>query len=334
MPPDAYERLFGFSHAFDRPITGWMIGILLAILIFAPLVSFLLRRAGMIGDKLYRELIDRIRSWWIIAPMLIIPLLLGAFWIIMGIALLSIASYREFARATGLFRHRAVSALVVVGILAVTFAVLDHWYHFFVAIGPLTISILAAVAILRDQPQGYLQRVGLAVFAFLFIGMGLGHLAYFANDADYRPILLWLIAAVELNDVFAFICGKTLGRRKLAPNTSPNKTLEGAAGAMILTTAFAAIVGHFVFRHTSVDRPQHLVALGLIISAGGILGDLMLSSIKRDLGIKDMGTLIPGHGGLLDRVNSLLLVAPAVFHYIGYFQGIGLNQSPRIISGG
>lgn len=333
MPPDAYERLFGWRHAFDRPITAWMVGILGGILSLAPLLSIALRRTGRIEEKLYRELIDRIRSWWIIAPMLVVPLLLGAFWTIIGIGLISLASYREFARATGLFRHRLISALVVIGIAAVTFAVLDHWYHFFVAIVPLTVSFIAAVAILRDQPQGYLQRVGLAVFAFLFIGVGLGHLAYFANDGDYRPILLWLIAAVELNDVFAFTCGKTLGRHKLAPHTSPNKTIEGAAGAIVLTTAFAAIVGHFVFKHSTIDQPHHLVVLGLLISVGGMLGDLMLSSIKRDLGIKDMGTLIPGHGGLLDRVNSLLLVAPAVFHYIGYLEGVGLEQTPRIISG-
>jgi phosphatidate cytidylyltransferase len=77
-----------------------------------------------------------------------------------------------------------------------------------------------------------------------------------------------------------------------------------------------------------------LILLGLLVSAGGQLGDLMLSSIKRDLGIKDMGVTIPGHGGLLDRFNSLLLVAPATFHYVGFFLGIGLEQPRRIITQG
>ena len=89
-----------------------------------------------------------------------------------------------------------------------------------------------------------------------------------------------------------------------------------------------------MFRGTALDRPGCLILLGVIISVVGQLGDLMLSSVKRDLGIKDMGVTIPGHGGLLDRFNSLILVAPAAFHYIGYFLGIGLDQEARIFTGG
>ena len=90
---------------------------------------------------------------------------------------------------------------------------------------------------------------------------------------------------------------------------------------------------HFVFQDTVLDRPVHLVTLGIIISVAGQLGDLMISSIKRDLGIKDTGVALPGHGGWLDRFDSLLLVGPAVFHYVGYFLGFGLDQPVRILSG-
>ena len=79
-----------------------------------------------------------------------------------------------------------------------------------------------------------------------------------------------------------------------------------------------------------MDAPLILIGLGLIVSVAGQLGDLMLSSIKRDIGIKDMGRAIPGHGGILDRFNSLLLVAPSAFHYIGYFIGFGLDQPTRL----
>jgi phosphatidate cytidylyltransferase len=139
---------------------------------------------------------------------------------------------------------------------------------------------------------------------------------------------------VELNDVFAYIVGKSLGRRKLCPNTSPNKTIGGALGALVLTTFLAALLAHYIFAGTPLDQWMWLLLLGLIVSLAGQLGDLMLSSIKRDLGIKDMGALIPGHGGLLDRFDSLLLVAPAVFHYVGFFVGFGLDQPKRIITGG
>src|SRR5262249_24383013 len=138
----------------------------------------------------------------------------------------------------------------------------------------------------------------------------------------------------QLNDVFAFCAGKTLGRRKLAPNTSPGKTVGGALGAIILTTPLTALIGHFVFRGTGADSPLSLLALGSIVSIGGQFGDLLISSIKRDVGVKDMGAVIPGHGGVLDRCNSLLLVAPAVFHFVGYVRpGIGLEGPTRIFTG-
>jgi phosphatidate cytidylyltransferase len=189
-------------------------------------------------------------------------------------------------------------------------------------------------AILRDEPKGYIQRVALGVFGFALFGSCLGHLGYLANDRDYRPVLILIFLSVELNDVFAFIVGKTLGKRKLAPNTSPKKTIAGALGALVLTTALVAGVGWFVFQGTMLAHPVHLVILGILISVLGQFGDLVLSSIKRDLGLKDMAATIPGHGGLLDRFDSVLLVAPAVFHYINYFVGVGADQVPNVFTGG
>jgi phosphatidate cytidylyltransferase len=327
------RRLFGFRHAFDHPVVLALVVAIVIALVAAPLIVIALRRAGKLDDRTYAELMHRCRSWAVIAPVMIVPILLGAAWFIAFVCVLSLLCYREFARATGLFRERAISLVVVLGIVALTFATFDHWYGFFVAIPPLTISLLAAVAIVQDRPQGYIQRVALGVLALLFIGVGLGHLGYMANGTRFREMIAMLLAGVELNDVFAYLSGRTLGRRKLAPNTSPNKTIAGALGALVLTTALVATVGHFVFRGSAVDRWYHLVGLGLIVSVAGQFGDLMLSSIKRDLGMKDMSHLIPGHGGLLDRFDSLLLVAPAVFHYVGYIEGIGLDQTPRIITG-
>jgi phosphatidate cytidylyltransferase len=143
-----------------------------------------------------------------------------------------------------------------------------------------------------------------------------------------------IILAVELNDVFAYISGKLFGHRKLAPHTSPGKTVGGALGALILTTTLVAALGQFVFAGSPIDVPVRLITLGVLVSVAGQLGDLMVSSIKRDIGVKDMGVAIPGHGGFLDRFDSLLLVAPAVFHYVGYFRGFGLDQPIRIFSGG
>jgi phosphatidate cytidylyltransferase len=250
------ERLFGFRHAFDSPVTLWITIAVIAALLIAALIIWLLRAAGRTSDKLHDELVKRVVSWAVMAPLLLGPVLLGAAWTILAVGILSVLCYREFARATGYFRYRSLSIVVVLGIIATTFAIADHWYGFFVAIPPLTIVLLAMVAILRDEPRGYTQRVGLGILSFLLFGHCLGHLGYMANDADFRPIVMLIILTVELNDVFAYITGKTFGHRKITPNTSPNKTLGGALGALVLTTTLVAGVGHFVFAGSGVDTPS------------------------------------------------------------------------------
>jgi phosphatidate cytidylyltransferase len=334
LDPVSANRLFGWRHAFDHPVTVALIAGTGAILVVAPLIFVALSRTGAIGEKLRRELWLRYGSWLVLVPALGVPVLLGAAWTMAAVALLSLFCYREYARATGLFREKFISLLVVLGILALSFATLDHWYELFTALVPLTTGAIAALAVLADRPKGYIQRVALAVFGYLLFGSALGSLGYMANDAQYRPVLLLLLVAVELNDVFAYVSGKTIGRRKLAPNTSPGKTVGGALGALLLTTPLVAVGFHFIYPGEPLDRPVWLVLLGLLVSVLGQLGGLVLSSVKRDLGLKDIGATIPGHGGLLDRFDSLLLVAPAVFHFVGYFEGFGLDQPTRIFSGG
>ena len=111
------------------------------------------------------------------------------------------------------------------------------------------------------------------------------------------------------------------------PRTTVTESASGKGGGKAYRSA---ITGHYVFLGTRVDHPVHLLTLGIIISAAGQFGDLTLSSVKRDLGIKDWANTFPGHGGLLDRFNSLLFAAPAVFHYVGYLKGIGLEETKRI----
>jgi len=327
------ERFLGAAHAFDHPVTRWITIGVGAVLVLAMVVIALLSVTGRVKPPLRGELWKRTLAWAVMAPILIAPILLGPGWTILGVTVLSLACFRELSRATGQFREKLVSLVVVLGILAVNFTALDDWYGFFVALFPLTVIVIAAVAILPDHPQGYLQRVALGVLAFMLFGSALAHVSFIANDPNYRPILLMLLLGVQLNDVFAFVAGKTLGRRKIVPNTSPNKTVAGHLGALVLTTPLVATLAHFIFPGTPLDHPLQLILLGMIVSIAGQLGDLMLSSIKRDLGIKDMGVMIPGHGGVLDRVNSLLLAAPAVFHFVHFYVGLAVGQPVRILTG-
>lgn len=321
------------TAAFAHPITQAVVAGAAGVLLLAAAVIGLLSAAGRITPALRRELWLRTGSWAVLLPLMLGPVLLGRAWTIGAVTLLGLLCLREYDRATGLFREPVMTATAALGILAVNFASLDRWYNFFMALIPLTVGVLAIVSIPGDRPGGYIQRTGLAIIAFMLFGTGLAHLGYMSNDLNYRPIVLMLLAAVAINDVFAFTCGKLIGGPKLLPATSPNKTISGAVGALVCTSVLVALLAGPVFRGTPLDRWYLLLRLGAIVSLAGQAGDLMLSSIKRDLGIKDMGAVIPGHGGLLDRFNSLLLVAPATFHYIQYYVGFGLDQPIRLYTG-
>lgn len=326
-------RWWDTAHALDHPAVRLMLLIIAALLLVASVAIAALSASGKLTPAFRSELIKRTAAWAVMAVLLLVPLLIAPGWTAILVGVVSLLCYREFARATGLFRDKLLSAIVATAILTITFSVVDHWYNLFVALGPLATVVVVAGAILRDQPKGYIQRVGLASLSVLLFGVCLGHLGYFANDSAYRPIILLILVCVALNDVFAFCCGKLIGGPKLAPNTSPGKTIAGAVGAVVLTTATFFLLGRMVFVTGTLSRPEHLLVMGVLLSVAGILGDLTISSIKRDVGIKDMGVIIPGHGGVLDRCNSLLLTAPALFHYIGYFQGVGLDTPDRIITG-
>lgn len=316
-----------------HPVAFWISVGIAVVLTASPVLFLILGKAGKLSPKLHDDLWTRYKSWLVLVPLMIAPLLIHRLTAIIGVGVLSLLCYREFARATGLFRHHTISAVVALGILLLTFAAADHWYGFFVALGSLIVSALVIVALFEDRPKGYIQRVALGILAFSLFGVCLGHFGYFANDRSGQAFLLAILLCVELNDVFAYCTGKLFGRRKLAPQTSPNKTVGGALGAVVLTTALFATLVHLIVPGTVLDHPGHLIALGLLLSVTGQWGDLVMSSIKRDLGVKDLGVTIPGHGGLLDRFDSLIFVGPAMFHYIGYFLGIGLDQPVRVFTG-
>jgi len=316
-------------HPIALAITAGIAGALL----ITPAIFITLEKAGKLSPALRADLWTRYKSWLILAPLMILPLLAGRVPAVVGVAVLAALCYREFARATGLFREHLVSALVSVGGLLLSFAILDNWLGFFDALESLIVSLIVIFSLFSDQPKGYIQRVALGVLAFMLFGVSLGHFSYLANDRLGPPLQISILLCVELNDVFAYCTGKTFGRRKLSPNTSPNKTIGGALGAMVLTTALFATLVHFILRDTPIDQPIHLITLGVLLSLTGQWGDLVMSSIKRDLGIKDMAATIPGHGGLLDRFDSLIFVGPALFHYLFYFGGITLDTPARVFTG-
>ena len=269
------------------------------------------------------------RSWLVMAPLVLGAVGLGRETTIVGVALLSIFGFKEFARATGLYRDWWMTGVVYLAIAAVTAtALMDDprlgragWYGLFSVMPAYAVTAILAVPILRNRSEGQLQVLALAIVGFVYIGWMFGHLGFLANRAGGGPgaagYLLYLVFAVELNDVAAFTSGKLFGRHKLRPAVSPNKTVEGALGAVAVSLALP-----WLLRFSFPDfGALELILTGLIVGVGGQLGDLAISVIKRDLGVKDMGNLVPGHGGILDRVDSLILVAPLFFHLVRWSRG-------------
>jgi phosphatidate cytidylyltransferase len=328
------KRFFDYHQAFAEPLVVHIVAVVGIFLAVAPIAILALDKMGRLGPDLRKDLFHRYLALLIMAPVTVAPILLGAAWTIAAVMVLSLLCFREFARAVGFFRERAMSLMVMFGILAVTFSVADHWYRLFVALSPLIIIIMALTAILGDRPIGFIQRVALGILSFTLFGVCLGHLGYFANDTRYRPMLLLLILCAQLNDVFDYGIGKALGGPKLAHQTNPGKTISGAIGALILTTILVAWLSGFLFREGTLHQAPFRIVLGIFVSLAGQLGSLTLSAVQRDVGITDKFVVIPFHGGLLDWANCLLFSAPVLFHYVNYFYPIGFDQPARIFSGG
>jgi phosphatidate cytidylyltransferase len=266
------------------------------------------------------------RAWLVMAPLVLASILLGRVTTILGCALLAILALKEFARATGLYRdwwmtgsvYLATLAMAVVSLVPDPFSGKPGWFGLFTGIPVYAIALILMVPILRNRAQGQLQTISLAIVGFVYIGWMFGHLGFLANSNNAYGYLLYLLFAVELNDVVAFICGRLFGRKKLCCAISPGKTWEGALGALAVSMVLPWVLG-FSFPH--FGTVQRLLT-GLIVGIGGQLGDLSISVIKRDLGIKDMGATIPGHGGILDRLDSLIYVAPLFLRMVNYFYGL------------
>ena len=159
------------------------------------------------------------------------------------------------------------------------------WYGLFTALPAYVIAAIVLVPILRNRAKGQLQQVALAIVGFLYFGWMFSHLGFLANATYAYGYILYLVFAVEINDVAAFTCGKLFGKHKLRENISPNKTIEGSIGAVLISMGLPFLLW-FSFPHF---EPWQLVLTGLIVGIGGQLGDLVISFIKRDIGIKDMG---------------------------------------------
>jgi phosphatidate cytidylyltransferase len=237
------------------------------------------------------------------------------FLVILGVAtLLACDEYLRLARAADIVVGRWL-ALILIGALLVT-----SWLF---GVSGLAATAVAALVILPtfrlarpESPQGSLAGVATECFAVLYLGATaacLGWLRLWPGNPSGVKVLFFFLACIWIGDSGAYYVGKNFGRHKMSPKISPNKTVEGLAGGIAITYAAAAAAAFILDLELGAT---HVFALATILAVAAPVGDLVESLFKRDSGIKDSSGLIPGHGGLLDRTDSLFYPAPLVLGYL------------------
>lgn len=306
----------------DNPVVLWALASLFAILIVATIVVNYLNSRGGSGE--IDEVVQRLRTWWVIVLLLSFAILLSSGVSLVFFALISFLGLKEFLTLAPTRKvDRNVLFYIYLSIPVQYLWAALEWYGMFIIFVPVYLFLFVPLRmVLSGNTSNFLKAAGILHWGVMTTVFSLSHLGYLlmlpATDNPYGTgpaMVLFLVILTQLNDVSQYLWGKTFGARRVVPNVSPNKTWEGLLGGMLTTTVLAAILSIWM---TPLSLPLGALA-GFGISAFGFVGDVCVSAVKRDLGIKDTSQMLPGHGGVLDRVDSLTYTAPLFFHYVYYF---------------
>ena len=292
-----------------------------ALLIAATLLVLVLRwrKPGHYG-----ELVSRTASWWWMIGAFTFAIAVGETVAIVFLAFISYLALKEYLSLIP--TRRIDRGLLLFAYLAIPiqyyWAAID-WYNMFLVFVPVWLFLFfPALMALRGETRGFLSAVGTLSWGLMLTVFCLSHMAMLLVSGEvHNPVaggvglLFFLVVLTQFNDVAQYTWGKLSGRHKVTPQVSPKKTWEGLIGGVLTTVALAAVIGPYL---TPMDVLWSALA-GLVLGLAGFLGDITISGMKRDLGVKDTGGLIPGHGGILDRVDSQTYAAPAFFHFFRYF---------------
>lgn len=300
--------------------------LILAILIGATLIIWMLKKVQPQNN--WDELVNRVKSWWIMALVFFGAVSLNKNISLIFFALLSFWSLKEYV--TILKTRRADHWALILAFLAVPlqfYWIYTGWYGMFLIFIPVYMFLFLPISlILAQEPSGFLESSAKIQWGLIAFVYGLSHLGFLlilpnvsAKLISGQALLLFLVIITEMNDVFQYLWGKTIGVHKILPKISPKKTWEGFVGGALTTTGFSIFL-KFLTPFTN----GQIMLISFTLAIAGFCGDVVMSAVKRDVGIKDFSTVIPGHGGMLDRVDSLCYTAPVFFHITAYFyfQGI------------
>jgi len=273
-------------------------------------------------QKNYTELRQRIQSWWIMITILFVVLVISKTTAIFFFGFLSFLALKEFLSIVPMrLSDRSVIFWAYLSIPVQYYWVSQGWYGMFIVFIPVYMFLLLPFRmVLIGETKGFIKAVGTIHWALMLTVFCISHIAYLLvlptrnQAAGSVGLVLFLLFMTQFNDVCQYIWGKMLGKHKIIPKVSPNKTWEGFLGGLASVTICCGFLAPLL---TPLTFTYGLMA-GLLISISGFIGDVVISSVKRDLQIKDSGSLIPGHGGILDRLDSLTFTSPLFFHFIYY----------------
>ena len=300
----------------------WTLGGIFALLVVATITVWALRRAMPQRDL--GELVRRVKTWWVMAVIFTVAMLLSRNVSIIFFTLVSFLALKEYFSLIPTRRaDRRVMFWAYLAVPVQYTLVAMEWYGLFIIFIPVYMFLLLPMRmIFIGETRDFLRSAGTIHWGLMATVFSLSHAAFLLivrlqEDPALRPgpgLVLFLVLATQMNDVLQFLWGKSIGGPKIVPKVSPGKTWAGFLGGVGTTTALAAGLGPLL---TPMNTAQSAGA-GLIIGVAGFVGDVTISAIKRDLQVKDSGTMLPGHGGILDRIDSLTYTAPLFFHYV-YF---------------
>lgn len=296
-----------------------------AILVVASAIAYWLARRHPAGvpNPVIENLTQRIKAWWIMVGVLALAFALGHRAVILLFAFASFAALREFATLLPTRRgdHWALAALFFV-VLPVQYALIfSNWYGLYSIFIPVyAFLFLPIIAALRGDTSHFMERIADVQWAGMIAIFCVSHvpalLTLHIPGFEGRNLLLiaFLVFVVQISDVLQYVWGKLFGEHRIAPRLSPSKTVEGFVGGI----ASATLIGASLFWITPFS-PLQAGAMALIVTLMGFFGGLVMSAIKRGRGVKDWGQMIEGHGGMLDRLDSVIFAAPIFFHLTRYF---------------
>lgn len=311
-------------QAFENLSPLWRMGAIVGGILTLATVILAVLQAVRPGAYM-TELWARTRSWWIMAGLFFAASIAGAWMSLVLFAFMSFWGMKEYV--TLIKTRTADHAALVLAFAAIPIQYLwvsIGWYGMFIIFIPVYMFLALPIRlVLSKETSGFVASASQIQWGLMAFVFGLSHMSYLSRLhaqgqdgalADGRTLLLFLVFVVEMSDVLQYLWGKTLGRHKVVPTVSPNKTWEGLIGG-VLSASLASLLLRFLTPFSLAET----FGVAFLITMAGFFGGTVMSAVKRDFGVKDFGSLIPGHGGMLDRLDGLCYAAPVFFHYVRYF---------------